>query len=49
MPRTSWRTVCPDTVMPPVHPREIVLKEILALLNGSHYQLADVILRLHCW
>jgi hypothetical protein len=38
-----------DTVMPSVHLREIVSKEVLALLNGSHYQLADVILRLRCW
>jgi len=49
MPRTPWQSACPDTVMPLAHLREIVLKEILALLNGSHYQLADVILRLHCW
>jgi hypothetical protein len=35
--------------MPSVHLREIVSKEVLALLNGSQYQLADVILRLRCW
>jgi hypothetical protein len=35
MPPTPWQTACPDTVMPPVHPREIVLKEILTLLNAA--------------
>jgi plasmid maintenance system antidote protein VapI len=41
--------VAADTVMPPVHPREIMLKEFLAPLNVSRYQLAKAMLRLDCW